>query len=125
MKHSVLTSIIHWAARIIGLLIVIFTLIIGIGELLESKSGLNTYTIVIFIVWGVGLVGLILAFWKEGLGGIISLLCFIIFNILAAINTTPGSRYTYVLLLFLIPSILYLIYWWLERDSSNKILHAK
>ncbi len=125
MKRSVFISSIHWSARIIGSLIVIFTLIIGVGELLGSKSGFNTYTIVVFVVWGVGLAGLILALWKEGLGGIISLLCFTLFNILAAINTTPGSTYTYVLLIFIIPSILYLIYWRLERDSSNKILPAK
>lgn len=125
MKHSILKSIVRWTARIIGTLLVIFTLIIGIGESLESlnKSNpeFNTFTIILFIVWGAGLAGLILALWKEGLGGIISLLCFIIFNVLAAINTTPGSSYTYVLLLFMIPSMLYLVYWYLEKDSSNEI----
>ena len=129
MKHSTLKSIIRWAARIIGTLIVIFTLIIGIGEMLEGhnkpNADYNTYTIIIFIVWGAGLVGLILALWKEGIGGIISLLCFIIFNVLAAINPTPDSRYSYGLLLFMIPSILYLVYWWLVRYSSKKILDNK
>jgi peptidoglycan/LPS O-acetylase OafA/YrhL len=127
MKHSTL-SIIRWAARIIGTLMVIFTLIIAIGEMLEGiskpKSDFNTYTIILFVIWGAGLAGLILALWKEGLGGIISLLCFIIFNVLAAINTTPGSSYTSVLLLFMIPSILYLVYWRLERDSSSETIDS-
>ncbi len=129
MKHSTLKSIIRWAARFIGTLMVIFTLIIGIGEGLEAQNTpnpeLNTYTMILFIFWGAGLVGLILALWKEGLGGSISLLCFIIFNVLGAINTTPGSSYSYVLLLFMIPSILYLVYWYLEKDSSNKIFTNK
>ena len=125
MKHSVLASIIRWTARIIGSLLVIFTLIIVVGELFQSKFSLNTYNTISFIIWGGGLVGLILALWKEGLGGIISVLCFFISNILAAVNPTPGARYTYVFLLFMIPSILYIVYWLLERDSSNKISNAK
>jgi len=129
MEQSKLLSIIRWAARITGTLMVIFVLIFAIGNFLEGhdkpKPDYNTYTIIIFVIWGAGLAGLILALWKEGLGGIISLLCFIIFNILTAVNTTPGSSYTYVLLLFMIPSILYLVYWRLKKDSKNRILNYK
>jgi len=129
MEHPKLINMIRWAARIIGTTIVIFVLIFAIGNFLEGldkpKPNYNTYTIIIFVIWGAGLAGLILALWKEGLGGIISLLCFIIFNILTAFNTTPGSSYTFVLLLFMIPSILYLVYWRLKRDSSNRILNNK
>ncbi len=125
MKHFTFKSFLRWTAGITGVLMVIFTLIIGIGELLESKSGLNAYNIVVFVFWGGGLAGLIFALWKEGLGGIISLLCFIIFNILAAVNPTPGSTYAYPLLLFMFPSILYIAYWLLNKDSSNKTLDNK
>jgi hypothetical protein len=129
MKHSTIISIIRWTARILGTLMVIFTLLFGIGALFEEQSGpnpgLNTFTIITFIVWGAGLAGLILALWKEGLGGIVSLIFFIIFNVLAAVNPTPDSWYPIGLLLFMIPSILYLLYWWLEKDSSNKILDNK
>ena len=129
MKHSTLLSIIRWTARITGTLLVIFVLIFAVGNFIEGlpkpKHNYSTYTIIIFVIWGAGLAGLILALWKEGLGGIISLLCFIVFNILTAVNTIPGSSYTYVFLLFMIPSILYLVYWWLEKDSSSKILISK
>lgn len=125
MKHYTFKNFLRWTARITGILMVIFTLFIGIGELLESRSGLNEYNTIVFVIWGGGLAGLILALWREGLGGIISLLCFIIFNILAATNPTPGSGYTYVLLFFMFPSILYIIYWWLNKNSSNKVLDNK
>ena len=125
MKNTVLMNIIRWSARIIGTLIVAFTLLIVIGEMLEGRnrpaSEPNIYNIITFVVWGTGLSGLILALWKEGLGGMISLLCFIIFNILAAMNPTPGSRYMNTLLFFMLPSILYLLYWWLKRNSFIKI----
>ncbi len=126
MKNATELKIIRWTARIVGTLIAVLTLFIGIGELLEGRgkpgsNSFDTILIITFIIWGLGLVGLLIALWKEGIGGIISLLCFIIFNILAATNPNPESRYSLVLLVFMIPSVLYLCYWWLARESSNKI----
>lgn len=122
MKNSKLINTIRWSAVIIGTLIVAFTLLFFIGSMLEGRNkpghGLDTYTILTFVVWGIGLAGLILAIWKPGTGGLISLLSFIVFNILAAVNPNPESSYTVVLLLFLLPSILYLLYWWLKKRST-------
>ena len=113
----------RWAARITGTLVVAFTLFFAIGEMIEGSGkqgpGFDTYTKVVFTVWGIGLGGLILAFWNEGLGGKISLLCFIVFNILVAANPDPDSRYSIVLLLYMIPSILYVAWWWLQKKSTN------
>jgi len=108
---------------------VAFTLFIGIGEMLESynKHGsaasdtFDTLMIITFTFWGAGLAGLILALWKEGLGGIVSLVSFIIFIFLVGINPKPDVSFSNVLFIFLIPSVLYLCYWWLTRKSSNKI----
>jgi hypothetical protein len=122
MKKNTSTSIIRWTAGIIGTLIVAFTLIFAIGYLLEGRNkpgpGLDTYTIVIFVVWGIGLAALLLAIWKPGLGGLISLLAFIVFNILAAVSPNPEASYTPVLLIFLLPSVLFLLFWF--KKSSNK-----
>lgn len=107
-----------------GTLFIVLVLFIGGGEIIEGLNkagpGLNTFTIIIFIFWGTGLAGLVLAWWKEGPGGLISVVSFIVFNILAAVNPTPGSRWTFVLLIFLFPSILFLFYWWLKKKSSEK-----
>jgi hypothetical protein len=108
---------------------VTITLFIGIGEMLEgySKHGavasdtFDTLMIITFTFWGAGLAGLILALWKEGLGGIVSMVSFIIFIFLVGINPKPEVSFSILLFIFLIPSILYLSYWWLMRRSSNKI----
>ncbi|OFY09488.1 MAG: hypothetical protein A2X05_18945 [Bacteroidetes bacterium GWE2_41_25] len=126
MKNTTVLRIIRWTAHIVGTLIVFLTLFIGIGEMLEGQgipgsSSFNTFLIITFIIWGLGLAGLLLALWKEGIGGIISLFCFIIFNILVATNPNQESRYSFVLLVFMIPSLLYLCYWWLARKLSIKI----
>lgn len=127
MKTTITISIVRWTARIIGTLIVIFTLFIGIGEMLEdyNKPGsaafdtFDTLMIITFTFWGAGLAGLILALWKEGLGGIVSLLSFIIFIFLVGINPKPDVRFMYSLFIFLIPSVLYIYCWWLTKKTTN------
>ncbi len=129
MKNTTSISIIRWTARIIGTLMVAFALFMFIGETLESykKHGVaaldpfDTLMIITFTFWGIGLAGLIVGLWKEGLGGIVSLISFIIFFFLVAINPKPDVHFMSALFIFLIPSVLYLCYWWLARKSSNKI----
>lgn len=119
MKNKTLLSVVLWTARIVGTLIVFLTLFIGIGEMLEGQNkpglGLDNSTIITFVVWGIGLAGLLFAMWKPGTGGLISLLSFIVFNILVAVN--PDSTYKAVLLIFLLPSILFILVWWLKKQQ--------
>ena len=124
MEKTTSISSLRWTASIIGIFMVGFTLLFWIGSLVEGWNktgpGLGTYTIIIFVFWGLGLAGLLFAIWKPGIGGLFSLLSFIVFNILAAVNTTPGSRYMGVLLIFLLPSVLFLADWWLTKSSNKK-----
>ena len=112
-------------ARISGTLLAAIILFVAILVAIDSwgKKGpaLSTFNIILFLFMGVGTAGLILARWNERWGGIVSFLGFLVFNILAAVNPTPGSGYTILLLLPIIPSILYLRWCWLEKDSKNKI----
>jgi len=129
MINKLFMNIIRWLARITGTLIVVFCLAFFFGYVIEginkSEDVPETYNIILFTLWGISLAALILAWWKEGLGGIISLTGFIIFNILAAVNPVPGASYVFALLIFLIPSILFLIYWRLKRKSLNRISENK
>ena len=125
MKNKVQNaSIIRWTARIIGTLSVLLTVFIGVGEMIESynRDGVSPFEtfdslmIVTFIFFIAGLAGLILALWKEGKGGIVALVSFIIFIFLVGIN--PKANFTYGLFFFLIPSALYIYYWWLMKKPS-------
>lgn len=120
----------RWIARVTGTLIVVFTLIIGVGEFIEglgkhSGSPLASFTplmLTIFVIWGIALFGLVLALWKEGIGGIISLVSYMLMYILNLFNkeaSVRGGAIT-IFLIFSIPAILYLIYWKLNRDESRK-----
>ena len=124
MKNTAFMNIIRWTARIIGTLLVIFSLIFFIGSMIEDSQnqglGLETYNIIVFAVLGIGFAALILAWWKEGLGGITAFISFIVFNLLAAVSPVEGSRYLPMLLFPLVPSVLYLFYWLLKRNMLKK-----
>lgn len=119
MKQSVVIEAVCWTARITGTAMVLLVLIFIAGSLMEVEgkpaTAFSNFTIIIFIIWGAGLAALILAWWKENIGGWISLFCFVLFNILIGVDPTPGSSYSYVLLLFPVPSVLYLLAWYLNR----------
>jgi hypothetical protein len=120
---------IRWTARVVGTLLVLFTLFIVIGEMVDGyhkngKTDLETFNILLiitFIFWFFGLAGMILAWWKEGAGGILSFICTVIFLILVKINANvnPEARFTVILFIFLIPSVLFIIYWWLTKKVAR------
>lgn len=130
MKNRNPYNWLRWIARITGILLVAFTLFIVIGEFIEGQqrnpeSGLASYTPIIlicFVIWGIALAGLVLALWKEGLGGIISLISFMLVYILNLFNKEASMRANAigVFLIFCIPSLLYLVYWKLNKDELRK-----
>jgi hypothetical protein len=127
MKGKELMDTIRLLARISGTLLVFICVSLCLMVLIDGLNnpkpgpGLEAFNIVLFSVLGIGLVALILAWWFEGLGGFVSLISFVIFNILAACNPIPGSIYIFLLLIFLVPSLLYLYYWWLKRKALHTI----
>jgi hypothetical protein len=126
MKKKQPNNGLRWTARISGTLLVAFTLFFVIASFMDSMNRNNgsplasfsTLIIIIFIIWGIALTGLILALWKEGMGGVISLGSFILMYFLNLFNTEASVRAGAlpVFLIFSVPSILYLIYWKLMRD---------
>jgi len=123
MEKPKLINSVRWTANIIGTLIVALTLFFFIGYMIEGRDkpapNFDISTILTFVVWGIGLAGLLVALWKPGLGGLISLLSFIVFNVMVALSPNPESHYSVVLLIFLIPSILFLLFWWLTNNQNR------
>ena len=119
----------RWTARISGTLLVAFTLFFVIANFIDSMNRNNespfasfsTLIIIIFIIWGIALASLILALWKEGIGGVISLGSFILMYILNLFNAEASVRAGAlpIFLIFSVPSILYLSYWKLMREHFS------
>ena len=71
----------------------------------------------ILLPWVIGGLGLILALWKEGLGGGLSLLCFIV--ALFTLGFPHQENVLPLVTIVSVPSILYLVYWW-KAPGQNR-----
>jgi cytochrome bd-type quinol oxidase subunit 2 len=112
-------------ARISGSFLVAFTAIFGIATFIDSLgnntgSPLSTLILIIFAIWVIALSGLVIALWKEGLGGFISLVSFIVMCILNMFNrdAPDGKGAIIIFVIFSIPSLFYIYYWWLTKSST-------
>ena len=123
MKKNRPYNILRWSARICGMLVVALFLCGTITEYIEelqrgesTSAALSTiYSEIvkypnIYLPWVIGCSGLILALWREGLGGGISLISFIFSSF--QIGFPRQFNIIIPLSIVSIPSILYLIYWW-------------
>jgi hypothetical protein len=123
----------RWTARIFGGLIVVLFLYIVVSEYIEELQNPDVSPVRALVslvssadgmlfAWiscGIAMVGLILAYWKEGLGGGISLISFI----LVYIKLESGNFHVFTfisLLVVSIPCVLYLIYWWKMFHNKRK-----
>jgi asparagine N-glycosylation enzyme membrane subunit Stt3 len=112
------TKWIRWVARIYGSLVFALIMLFVIGGLshmaehLSPKEYLNPITLFLSVL------GLAIAWRKEGLGGMISI-GFILVNVVVGRWILAISDPPYVqLLIFAIPGILFLVCWWLSRETA-------
>ena len=112
-------------ARITGTIWVffyLFVIVFGYLESIQIKPGHvsqpdDILLIPIVASLLIALTGLIIAWWRAGIGGLISLFGFIIVEVLSIIS----PKFIFPLPIFaisLLPSILYLVYWWQLKQSS-------
>ena len=135
MNNNKPYNALRWTARIYGTLVVALLLYLTSIEYNEELDGgasplASLFTLFheimtyphIFLPWVIAGVGLILALWKEGLGGGISLLSSIIS--LFTLGFPRQSNALIPISIGSVPSVLYLIYWWklfhYNRMRSNR-----
>jgi len=127
-NHSSNTE--RWIARILGLLLAGFAIFMAIGYLIEGRqkhpgapffSGVTPVVMFIFIIWGIGLFGLLLSWWKEKLGGFLSLSCFILVFILNLFNPESQGKLAALIpmVIFSIPSLLFISCWYNAKKNSS------
>lgn len=106
----------RWSARILGTLEAAFLLMLAYDQLLKVllNQGLSAFISLIHgylfltITLTIAFAGLIIAYWKEGPGGGLTLASFIVLNIRWA--DFHVSTILYMSVVFL-PSVLYVTYW--------------
>lgn len=115
------TSIIRWTARILGSLFAATGLIIFGSELVEHFSGEPVFSIdttadfvALLLLHGSYIIGYIIAWKWEALGGVIAIGGVICSQI---ISPNPISMFAGQLI-FIIPGILFLVYWYMIRQDK-------
>lgn len=118
------TSVICWIARILGTVLAVYLVFTTVAGLIMNFGNLDlivygsTAFIIIFVV------GVIVAWFKEKIGGIIlvtSAVAVSIFSIIAGLNNPNFDLMDLIILVglpFLIIGILFLVSWWKSRKLS-------
>jgi hypothetical protein len=120
-KRPVWLKIIRWTARIIA---VLFAIILFFSFTVEDMNPLsiNPQDYFFLSLWVLIPIGYLIGLWKEGLGGLISVVS--ILTLIIILLTREGHYYSFyfylTLSIFLIPSILYLIYWYFNKTIKAK-----
>ena len=123
---------IRWAARIIGLVITVFLLMLLIGETVTSIQAegfkFDAESLFVVVPAVIALAGYIVSWWRELVGGSLLILVSIAFGIFPSVSAqqhqVPGWSVLQALqgwlMLgspFFIAGVLFLLSWWLSRKT--------
>ena len=121
-KKPVWLKIIRWTARIIAMpFAIIFFILFTTTDM--NPLLINQHDYFIQILWILIPIGFLVGLWKDGLGGLISLVSTL--TLIITFIMKEGHRnifyYIYIILIILLfPSILYLIYWYFNKTIKAK-----
>jgi hypothetical protein len=118
-KKPLWLSIIRWSGRIIALLFAIVLFIMFISEdmspIIRLAQRFEKHYFILSL-WILTPIGYLIALWREGLGGLISLISTLTHIVFLSREGFGDFIFFYLFLsILLIPSILYLLYWYFNR----------
>lgn len=107
-------NILRWILRGFSGVIIAFSILFFLGENLDSESSkpMTANSILQLSVFGTGLIGFMLAWKWELIGGILALMAFVV---LAIINPTVLN--STLMLIFPVTAILFIVLWAMSSKS--------
>lgn len=120
-KKPVWLTIFRWNARILAILVAIFLLFMFIGESIGGRSAnaqpLQARDYFLLSLFGLYFIGLLIGLWREGLGGLISLVFMAVHVIFLKSEGMKNLIYFYVMF---IPGLLYILSWYFHRRWNQQ-----
>ena len=117
-KNTVILTLrsLRATARFLGSVLFLMIIMFALGEGIPNPFALSFAEAITFFSFVIMLGGMIVAWWYEGIGGLIVLVGYLIFVI-----ANPGSVMIDVVSIFPLTGLLFLIYWWvLEKQNRTK-----
>jgi hypothetical protein len=109
----------RWVARIWSVLSVVLLFLFFIGEGLQlGKVTPQEWLGLLFFPIGIT-VGLMIAWWKEGWGGAITVVSFIGFYLVYGLLLRGSFPKGWAFPIFAAPGLLYLVVWWTSRQVGK------
>ncbi len=120
-KISKSARVICWIARIFGTFLALYLTFTTVANLIMDYKNWDFIPYIYFVFFIVFTIGVIIAWFKEKIGGIILISGAVagsIFSIIAGLNNPDFDLLDFIILAglpFLIVGILFLVYWWNAR----------
>jgi Na+/melibiose symporter-like transporter len=113
-------NIIRWIARIVGSLLVLFVLLMFIGYAINPQdTGKITSTeIPLFMGMIAMLLGIIVAWFREGIGALLIFGGFLLFFVQEIIKNKNFD--VWILVIFPVIGLLFLLCWWQSRKLVQR-----
>jgi len=114
-------TILRWGARVIAILLIILYLIIQISTIIkghnERVSPLTARDYMHYSLVAMFIIGLIIGFWREGSGGVISLVFIVAYLVIIQAEYPTNLMFLYIMA---VPSVLYLLSWYFHRRFERQ-----
>jgi hypothetical protein len=117
-RRNILTRYIRWTARIWSIVSIGLVLAFLVGEGFDpAKFKATEWLLFLFFPVGIS-VGMILSWWREGFGGIITVGSLLVFYMVdfAISGSLPRG---WALLVFAAPGFLFLVCWYWSRKTKT------
>lgn len=114
----------HWSARILSLVSTYVILLFFVGERFEiTRIGAREWVGLLLFPFGV-IVGFALAWWKEGLGGAISIACVLGFYLVYGLVLNGRLNQGWAFFVLALPGFLFLLSWLRSHSGRPRALHT-
>ncbi|RLC58210.1 MAG: hypothetical protein DRH89_01630 [Candidatus Cloacimonadota bacterium] len=121
VHNNLKLTFLRWTARIWSYIVVAFILLFVGAQIVESGIDADSFSLmegIAFAFFPIGLtLGLIIAWWKEGLGGIIATISIIAFHLIM-LFAHGNPDFVILIELLAVPGPLFIIYWLLSRKKG-------
>jgi hypothetical protein len=111
IKNRIVKAIIRWIARITGTLIILFFIVFGIGEGMMGPFVMPEWYVIVMKLFipGMLIVGIIVAWFRETVGGVIIISSVLMYNLAGMIITGDFGTFHFDFAWLLILALLFLL----------------